>query len=183
MARMKVQVVPYRARWATAFADESASLRSALGELVIQLHHIGSTAVPGLAAKPVIDMILEVNALEILDSRTSLLEELGYEAMGEFGIAGRRYFRKGGDQRTHQIHAFQTGDANILRHLAFRDYLRAHPSVRNDYAGLKIKVASECEGSLEKYCDGKDSFIQVQERKALEWSLTINAYEVPTGPG
>jgi GrpB-like predicted nucleotidyltransferase (UPF0157 family) len=85
------------------------------------------------------------------------------------GIPGRRYFRKGGDARSHQIHAFAAGDANIARHLAFRDYLRAQPGAREEYEALKTRVAAQCNNDIEIYCAGKDRFIKLHEAKALEW--------------
>lgn len=90
--------------------------------------------------------------------------------MGEFGIPGRRYFRKGGDHRTHQLHVFQAGDRkNILRHLAVRDYLRACPAEREAYGALKRWLAGQYPEDIEGYCDGKDSFVRALERRALDW--------------
>ena len=96
-------------------------------------------------------------------------ESLAYEAMGEFGIPGRRYFRKGGIERTHQIHAFASGSRHITRHLAFRNYLREIPDIRKEYEGLKTRVALECNHDIDKYCKGKHAFIQEHERNALDW--------------
>ena len=97
------------------------------------------------------------------------LEALGYEAMGECGIARRRYFRKGGDERTHQIHAFLQGDDHVHRHLAFRDYLRTHPAVCREYAELKQAVAASCQHDIERYCAGKNAFVKEHEANALRW--------------
>jgi GrpB-like predicted nucleotidyltransferase (UPF0157 family) len=93
---------------------------------------------------------------------------MGYEAKGEFGIPGRRYFRKGAPQRTHQIHAFKSGDANIERHIAFRDYLKEHPPVLQAYARLKKGLAETCD-NMDSYWDGKAAFIKHYEAKALAW--------------
>ena len=87
----------------------------------------GVRHVEGLAAKPIIDIMAAVQNLEKVDDAAEAFSKIGYEYLGEFGIAGRRYLRKGGDERTHQIHIFQTEDwNNIGRHLAFRDYMRTH---------------------------------------------------------
>lgn len=169
---MHIHVVPHDPRWPAAFDFERRELLATLGDLVARAHHIGSTAVAGLAAKPVIDILLEVRSLAELDDATPSLEALGYEALGEFGIAGRRYFRKGGDQRTHQIHAFGAGDPHIHRHLAFRDYLQAHPGVREEYARLKSGLAERHPDDLEAYCEGKDAFVKLHEAKALAWTRT-----------
>jgi len=166
---MKVEVLPYNRLWPVLFESERSAIQNALGHVVLKLHHIGSTAVEGLAAKPIIDMILEVPSLASLDQATPALESLGYEAMGEFGIPGRRYFRKGGFHRSHQIHAFQSGDPNIHRHLAFRDYLNHFPEVRQEYGALKARLALEFPEDIEGYGDGKDAFVKLHEAHALAW--------------
>ncbi|MEL6658238.1 MAG: GrpB family protein [Bacteroidota bacterium] len=168
MARL-ITVVDYNPRWPQAFEQEAALLRQALSDALVEIHHIGSTSVPGLAAKPIIDILPEVHDLALLDARAPQMEALGYEVMGEFGIPGRRYFRKGGDERTHHVHAFLAGDAHAIRHLAFRDYLIAHPEVAQAYGQLKREVAQRSNNNIETYGDGKDPFIKIHERKALEW--------------
>ena len=166
---MEIKVIPYCSEWPARFEQERQLLLSAVDQVAVKVHHIGSTAVDGLAAKPIIDIMLEVTSLAELDACEEKIEALGYEAMGEFGIEGRRYYRKGGDARTHQIHAFQTADENLVRHLAFRDYLRNHPDVRDEYGDLKTRVASLCDHDIDRYCDGKNDFIKLHEAKALEW--------------
>lgn len=101
---MKVEVVDYRPEWAEMYAAEAEKIREVLGENLIEIHHIGSTAVKGLKAKPIIDILAVVSDLVSLDGKNSEFEKAGYECMGEFGIRGRRYFRKGEEIRTHQIH-------------------------------------------------------------------------------
>ena len=166
---MKVEVVESNPSWPDEFNSEKLKLKEALGDLVFKIHHIGSTSIPGLAAKPIIDIILEVNSLDALDKRTSLMTSLGYEAKGEFGIVGRRYFTKGGSSRSHQIHAFETANENVTRHIAFRDYLKSHPEVMLEYADLKKKLARECNDDIDVYCDGKDEFVKFNESKAVTW--------------
>jgi GrpB-like predicted nucleotidyltransferase (UPF0157 family) len=166
---MKIEVVPYNPLWPIKFETECSAIWCALGDILVNVHHIGSTAVAGLAAKPVIDIILEVRSLKELDESTTKMEFLGYEALGEFGIPGRRYFRKGGSNRTHQVHSFRIGDDNIFRHLAFRDYLNYFSDARLAYEALKIRLASDCDNDLAIYCDGKDAFVKLHEAKAIEW--------------
>ena len=127
----------------------------------------------GLAAKPIIDIIIEVSCLTKLDALSVFFEEMGYEVMGEFGIEGRRYYRKGGDHRTHQIHGFMVGDFHIQRHIAFRDYLIAHPDIMHEYQILKIGLARTCDNDIDVYCDGKDSFVQYHEKQAVNWLLSV----------
>ena len=166
---MIVKVVAYQADWPQQFEEEAAKLMEQIGSVSKALFHIGSTSVPGLMAKPVIDILLEVHRLSDLDEQSHQLEKLGYEVMGENGIPGRRYFRKGGETRTHHIHAFQTGDPGLTRHLAFRDYLRAHPHKAQAYGNLIAEIAERHPNDIDRYCDEKDSFVKQHEALALEW--------------
>jgi GrpB-like predicted nucleotidyltransferase (UPF0157 family) len=168
MSLRTVTVVPYDDHWPALFAREAALVRETLGGVAVQIHHIGSTAVPGLAAKPIIDILLEVTDLDALDAANDRMRAIGYEPRGEFGIPRRRYFPKGGADRTHQIHAFAVGDEHVVRHLAFRDYLRTHPDTAREYAALKLKLAAECENDLDRYCDGKDACVKAIEARALQ---------------
>ncbi|MGY0216537.1 GrpB family protein [Endozoicomonadaceae bacterium StTr2] len=169
----KIEVVNYQESWKQDYSTEAEQVRQALAELNPVLHHIGSTSVPGLVAKPVIDILVAVESLDALDQQAARLEELGYEAKGEFGIPGRRYFRKGADKRTHQIHAFAASDDNIQRHLAFRDYLTAFPEIAEEYSELKRQIASESGEDVEAYYASKDEFIRHHEKKALCWHKDV----------
>jgi GrpB-like predicted nucleotidyltransferase (UPF0157 family) len=165
-----ILLIPYDSTWPHAFDDEALRLRSAFKDLFIDLQHIGSTAVPGLLAKPVIDMLLALPRVEALDDRREVWEALGYEVMGEFGIPGRRYFRKDdvSGRRTHQVHAFANGSPEITRHLHFRDYLRSHPSVAVEYGELKLRLAASCGDDMRCYSDGKSDFIRDIEGRAAD---------------
>ena len=165
----KIEVVDYNPEWPVAFEQEREQILPIAPGLIIEVHHIGSTSVPELAAKPIIDMLLEVKEIAALDAHNAAFEALGYEALGEFGILGRRYFRKGGDDRTHQIHAFESGSDGWLRHIAFRDYLRAHPEVREAYAAVKREAAAQCNHDIYAYMDHKDAFVKAAEQDALRW--------------
>src|SRR5579884_2769667 len=115
---MRVRIVPYTQEWLSLFHQEAGLLRPVFGGELVDIHHIGSTSVPGLAAKPIIDIMPVVRHIERVDERNNAMRALDYEAMGEFGISGRRYFHKGGDHRTHHTHIFQADDLpNIERHL------------------------------------------------------------------
>ncbi|MCA9300570.1 MAG: GrpB family protein [Phycisphaerales bacterium] len=163
---MRVRIDDPDPDWPHAFEREAIAIRSILTTPPVSIEHIGSTSVPGLCAKPIIDLLLEVGDVASLDAEP--LERLGYERMGEFGIPGRRYFRKGALVRTHHLHAFATGDPGLLRHRAFRDYLRAHPDVARAYGDLKRSLASR-NVEIEAYMDGKHDFVQHHERLALAW--------------
>ena len=101
-----IVVTAYSPEWAAEFERESEMIKNILKDNCVAVHHIGSTAVAGLKAKPIIDMMPIVADLRKVDELASEFEKIGYEYLGEFGIAGRRYLRKGGAERTHQIHVF-----------------------------------------------------------------------------
>lgn len=163
-------VTEYNPLWADMFETEAAKITAVLGKNCSAVHHIGSTAVAGLAAKPIIDIMPIVYSLEDVDKVAPEFEKIGYEYMGEFGISGRRYLRKGGDERTHQIHIFSVkSEYDIERHLAIRDYLRSHPAVCEQYYGLKKELANKYPYDIEGYCDGKEEFVKQLEREALGW--------------
>ena len=182
---MRVVVVPHDASWAETFEREAVLVRAALGDNTVQVHHIGSTAIAGIYAKPVIDLLVEVRAIEEVDARRSAMEALRYEALGEFGIVGRRYFRKENDAglRTHHVHAFARRSAEVERHLAFRDYLRTHGERAKEYSELKRALAAEYPNDIEGYMDGKDAFIKAVEREALAWRASqYGPAEAGSGP-
>lgn len=165
----KVEVVPYCLDWAIHFEQEASQLRSIFGDALIEIHHVGSTSVPGLAAKPIIDILPVVSRIDEVDKFNAQMAGIDYEAMGEFGIPGRRYFRKGGDHRTHHVHVFEVGDNNIVRHLAFRDYLRARSDVAAQYGELKQRLAAQFSEDIDAYINGKDAFVREKVREALDW--------------
>lgn len=161
-------VVDYNPVWENDYLAEEKSVKHVLKQNCVEIHHIGSTAVPGLAAKPIIDILAVVKSLEAVDKVANKFEGMGYEYLGEFGIAGRRYLRKGGDERTHQIHIFDETDRfNIVRHIAFRDYLRTHSEDRAKYSELKKELAVKYPYDIEGYCDGKAAFVKETEAKAM----------------
>jgi len=166
----KVVVVPHNPDWRNEFETEAGRIAAALGDAVAVVHHIGSTAIRGIYAKPVIDILVEVGDIAEVDRRSSVMELLGYEVMGEFGIPGRRYFRKNNQEgiRTHQIHIFETGSEQVRRHLAFRDFMNTHPEEAQKYSELKRKLAAEHPQNIDAYMDGKDGFIKEIDRRAAK---------------
>jgi GrpB-like predicted nucleotidyltransferase (UPF0157 family) len=172
---MRVAIVQYDSRWPLAFAAASKEIAVALGENLLEIHHIGSTSIPNLCAKPVIDMLAVVADIETVDRHNSQMAALGYEAKGEFGIPGRRFFRRDDPPgvRTHQVHAFQNGSPDVDRHLAFRDFLRGHREIALQYGELKQKLAALHPNDIEAYMDGKDAFIKEIEVKALVWAAQM----------
>ena len=163
-----VVVLGYDSRWPSLFEQESRSVAGALGEAVVAVEHIGSTAVPGLAAKPVVDMLAGLRTLALPASAVDAMDELGYEFLGENGIPGRLFFRKG-RPRTHHVHAVLVGSDLWDRHLAFRDYLRAHGDEADDYADFKRRLVHDVDGDRDRYVDGKEAYAAALERRARSW--------------
>jgi len=171
---MSVLVVEHDPAWTDAFAREALAIGHALGEDAIALHHIGSTAIPGILAKPIIDLLGVVPSLDMLDLHSNEMRDLGYEVMGAYGIEGRRYFRKFDNRgrRAFHLHAFAVGSEHVERHLAFRDYLRSHPQKAAEYSALKQRLVAGDATSWDAYSDGKDGFVAEAEREALDWVST-----------
>jgi len=168
---MNVVVTEYNEDWKQKFSEEAQKIKDIFADELINIHHIGSTSVPGLKAKPIIDIMPVVKDIEKVDSFNDRMEDIGYECMGELGMKGRRYFRKGGDNRTHQVHVFQWDNKeDIDRHLAVRNYLRTHPDYANRYGDLKESLATQFPKNIEAYMDGKDAFVKELEKYALQWS-------------
>ena len=173
---MRVAVVPHDPVWADMFAVECTAVSRALGSNTIAIHHIGSTAIPFVYAKAIIDMLVEVADIEEVDEHNPAMEALGYEPMGECGISGRRYFRKDNDAsvRTHHAHVFAAGRPDIVRHLAFRDFLLAHAEWATRYSDLKKKLAQAHPDDIDLYMAGKDAFIKDIDKKAAVWRTGLD---------
>ena len=165
----RVHVEPYNPLWAVRFRHEAVQIQKALGSWVSAIHHIGSTAVPGLAAKPIIDILVVVSDMTKLPGKLPALKALGYEFWGEYGIPNRYFFPKGGDQRSHHLHMVPSDSPHILRHLAFRDYLISHPEEALAYAKLKLALAAQFPTDIDGYIKGKSAMASALQQKALEW--------------
>jgi len=167
--KRRVGIVSYNPNWKEIYKEESKKIKNVLSDIIIDIHHIGSTAIPGIKAKPVIDILVEVKDIEAVDRYNNKMEELGYEVMGEYGIPKRRFFRKGGNNRTHHIHIFQVGNEEIERHINFKEYLIAHPDKVREYSKLKEKLTNKYTYDVENYTNGKSDFIKEIDRKAKLW--------------
>lgn len=162
-----VEVKPYDEQWVSIFEKESYKLHEVFGSEIIEVHHIGSTSVNGLRAKPIIDIMPVVRDINRIDDFNTAMVAIGYEPKGENGIAERRYFQKGGDNRTHHVHIYEWGNTEIERHLAFRNYLRAHPDVASKYGNLKEKLSQRFPYDIESYIKGKEQLVLEIDRKAI----------------
>lgn len=154
-----IEVVSYDPNWPAMFQAEAELIKRALGNNCVAIHHIGSTSVPGLSAKPIIDILPVVRDIVEVDEAKNGMEFLGYEAKGEYGIAFRRYFQKGSDIRTHNVHVYEEGDPEIDRYLKFRNWMRTHEDDARSYANLKLELATKFPQDILQYCFGKDAFV------------------------
>jgi GrpB-like predicted nucleotidyltransferase (UPF0157 family) len=151
------------------FREEAYKLHDIFRGEIVVIHHIGSTSVPGLKAKPIIDIMPAVKDINIVDKYNKAMQDIGYEPKGENGIPGRRYFQKGGDNRSHHVHIYQLGNYEIVRHLAFRDYLRTHPDAKKKYGELKERLAQQFPYDIESYIGSKERLVAEIERQAIDW--------------
>ncbi|MBP1950788.1 GrpB family protein [Virgibacillus litoralis] len=165
---MKVRLSDFKESWGEMFEKEAQFLKTIFGDEVIKFEHFGSTAVPGLKSKPVIDMMCIVKDIKKIDSFNDKMHTLGYDVAGEWGIEGRRLFRKGGENRTHHIHFYQLDNPQIKRHLIFRDYLQSHPTEVDRYSNFKEELAQRFD-STSDYSPAKKEFVKEMEMQALHW--------------
>ena len=167
----RVLLAPHDPAWAEMAAAEGARLAGVLGEKLIAAHHIGSTAIPGIAAKPVVDLMPVVRSLEALEARRADVEALGYLWRGEFGIEGRRYcvLERNG-KRVFHVHFYQAGAAQIGAQLVFRDYLRAHRHEALAYEAAKHAAAEAHPENSLAYNDHKAGWIRACLERANAWA-------------
>jgi GrpB-like predicted nucleotidyltransferase (UPF0157 family) len=167
----RVSVAPPDPQWASGFEAEAQEIQIALGAGCLAIHHVGSTSIPGIYAKPVLDLLVAVTTIDVMDERCPQMTALGYEALGEYGLPGRRFFRKDDADgvRSHHVHSYAQGSAELHRHLAFRNFMRAHPPLAQQYSDLKRRLARDHPEDMEAYMAGKDGFIQEMEQRALVW--------------
>jgi len=154
-----VAVHPYTPEWERLFGEEKARLLACIGDYVLDIQHIGSTSVPGLAAKPIIDIGIAVASFEEATRGIPPLEQIDYTYRGEEGIPRRHLFIKG-EPRTHNLHMNEIHSADWQNTIAFRDYLRQHPDSAQAYAALKTRLAQQFPDDLQGYLMGKADFIK-----------------------
>jgi GrpB-like predicted nucleotidyltransferase (UPF0157 family) len=169
----EIELADYDPRWPALFEREAARLRAALDpSLIVGLEHFGSTAIPGLAAKPVIDILIAVRSLP--DARARFVEPLrtlDYVFWAENPRLDRMFFVRGmppfGERRTHHVHVTEP-DGELWRRLAFRDYLRDHPEEATIYERLKRQLAAEYQTDREAYTDAKSAYVEAVMRKTAK---------------
>jgi len=168
LERGVVKLVPYTVEWRQLFEQEKSLLRVAVVQYVLDVQHVGSTSIPGMIAKPIIDIGVAVTNFEEARVCIPPVEQLGYEYRGEFGIPRRHYFVKG-NPRTHHIHMNEMDSRDWENQVLFRDYLIQHPALVEEYAALKMKLAQRYPTDREAYLDGKAFFI----KQVLEMARSV----------
>jgi GrpB-like predicted nucleotidyltransferase (UPF0157 family) len=164
-----IEITTYDLDWPDRFEEIRARLAAALGPIALRIDHVGSTAVPGLAAKPVIDVQVSVPDVEDQAAYKDAIENLGFEL--RWVSTGHRYFRPPPElPRLTQIHVCTTGSQWERVHLLFRDYLRTHPETRRAYKELKWQLATEYRYDRIAYTDAKGPFIEQTLTAAEEWA-------------
>ena len=176
----KVQVVPHNPIWHSLFEQEAHQISTSLGSIFKEIHHIGSTAIPDIYAKPIVDLLVIVENISAVDAKSSEMVLLGYEVMGEYGISGRRYFRKANIQsvRTYHVHAFERDTEPVKRHVLFRDYLIAHPHAAQQYSDLKRQLAQQYPMDSRAYTIGKEQFVKDIVLAAECWQKQLTSSDV-----
>lgn len=173
-----VQLVNPDPDWEKQARLEADRFRHALGDdpRLVAIHHIGSTSIPGIQAKPTLDLMPEVTSLDLIDERRAQIEAAGYQFWGEYGISNRRFCpRLAPDgQRIANVHCFPQGDGGLTRHLAFRDFLRAHPNQARSYEQVKQRCAALQPDDVNLYNDCKNHWIKTTEGAALRWLRATN---------
>ena len=169
----KVVIVPYDAEWPERFSKLGAALREVLGETALRIDHIGATSIPGLDAKPIIDIQISVASFEPLDAYRIPIESLGYVFRPNNPDLTKRYFRESpGERRTH-IHMRRSGSWTEQFALLFRDYMRTHEEDAKRYAELKYRLAEKYQEDRRSYTDAKAPFIWEIMAKADKWNQAI----------
>ena len=169
----RVIITPYDPEWPEMFRKLGMLLRNALGDVALRIDHIGSTSIPGLAAKPIIDVQISVADFEPLDAFRVPIESVGFVWRADNPELTKRYFReKPGGRRTH-IHVRRMGSFSQQFPLLFRDYMRLHPEDARAYADLKYRLANEFGENRHGYVDAKGPFIWETIRKADDWAQSI----------
>ncbi len=167
----EVVIVEYDPRWPVMFQHEAERIGRVLpSDVLLGVEHIGSTAIPGLSAKPVIDILVSVVSPLVIEEVVAGLSTLGYEYQGEREIPGWHFFRKGAVKfrRTHHLHLMEAGHVKGQEALLFRDYLRACPDEAQHYETLKRTLAARFHSDRQAYTDAKSDFIAAALRKAQE---------------
>jgi GrpB-like predicted nucleotidyltransferase (UPF0157 family) len=168
----RVYLLPHDPAWSALAEQYGAEVASIIGPELVRMEHIGSTSIPGLHAKPVIDLMPIVTSVEAVDALQGAFEAAGFCWYGEYGLPGRRYLNRDdpetGDRLTN-VHIYAADNPEVERHLAFRDYLRTHPDVAGEYEAVKLVCAAQHPTDIYGYMDCKDMVCKQIESAAVAW--------------
>lgn len=169
LKRGVVKLSKYNPKWKTLFEEESALIFSAAEDFIVDIQHIGSTAIPDIVAKPIIDILAAINSLSNIAKIIDPLKTVGFIYRGEQGIPDRHLFVKGGeDYRTHHLHVVEKEHSEWAKHIIFRNYLRKHPQEAQEYSKLKQDLLKKYELDREKYTESKSNFVERILKKAKQ---------------
>ena len=162
MITKHIVVLPYDEQWKNDFLQIKAELTNVLGQLAIEIEHVGSTSVQGLSAKPIIDIDVVIKEYNELKNVISALEKIGYQHEGNLGIAGREAFQYDGKEhlRKHHLYVCPEDSPELKRHIAFRDYLQTHPDAVREYSRIKEEGAELYPDDIDRYIEYKSPFIE-----------------------
>jgi GrpB-like predicted nucleotidyltransferase (UPF0157 family)/predicted acetyltransferase len=180
----KVEVVPYQSNWPEYFLTEAKKIKLILGEELKEIHHIGSTSIPNMPAKPIVDIMIECENLDKISWITQQLNKINYYNIRRHVIPHRSFFTRREDKdMSFNLHILERGDPQVRRHLNFRDYVIAHSDDARDYANLKLKLATLFSDDMNSYVQGKDKLVQEIDHKAKQWpQRRMNLLSANTGP-
>jgi len=167
------RIVPYNPIWKDFFATEAKILSKQLGTSLVAIHHIGSTSITDMPAKPIIDILIEVTSLLRLDESSQAFAARDYEVRGEYEMPERRYFSKKPTEEVlgYHIHAYKVGDYQIRRHLGFRDYLQQKPHIAAQYVEIKRKLSNSDGVLVESYQNAKKPWVDRISLEALRYFI------------
>jgi len=157
--RRELSLVTVGPEWAQRFASEQSRLVSSLGLEAIDVQHIGSTAIPGILAKPILDIAVAIENFESGLLLVPILISLGYEYRGEYGISRRHYFVQGSPKRTHHLHVLERHAPEWRQHICFKEYLLSSPALAAQYSDLKREILIASLGNRDQYQALKSCFI------------------------
>jgi GrpB-like predicted nucleotidyltransferase (UPF0157 family) len=156
---MPIQLVPYDPRWVEHFEQARLPLSQALGDYAVDIQHVGSTSIPGISAKPVVDIAVAIEHYPLPDDVLDAVKALGYTYWGEYGIPHRHLFFTREGPVGYNVHINELANDQFQRHLLFRDYLLAHPDAVREYEALKQELAARFD-EVGPYADSKSAFVQ-----------------------
>jgi len=168
-----VVLVRHNPAWSQKYQQEKSKIRQLLGPLLIATYHVGSTSIPGIKAKPIIDILALVRDIESIEELNEQFQEIGYTPRGEAGIKGRRFFRKHTEPVGFHLHFYDMANKSVRSYIDFRDYLIAHPGSAEEYEELKIQLAAKYGNDRTTYTEAKADFIEEILQTALDWKNKI----------